>query len=213
MENYIAFMAHIPKTEWKQVAKHIAAKYTDYLVVGEHKPYEHLHYLVKMTDDQYRNYANSVFRQKYKLRGRAQDGKARQYGKIKEIRDLERLKAYMVKDGIEYNVNVFTSMNKTQLEKLHKEVSYEKQEREPHKKFIQHIRTNDISQMKGFGNINKNVITIEHLAKAWLKVTNTRLPKRDSLLYYAYQADLLSEDEYISLIYYNKHEHFEKRTL
>ena len=83
-----AFMAHIPKAQWSNTHKHLVKWLPPdrkYLLAGESTPYEHLHYLVEMTDTEYRNYANLTFKQKHKLRGRATEGKSRQYGKLKEI--------------------------------------------------------------------------------------------------------------------------------
>lgn len=216
MTEYKAFMAHIPQPQWKAVAKHFAERFKDrdYLVVGEMKPYEHLHYLVKMTDHEYRNYANSVFRQKYKLRGRAIEGLARQYGKIREIKDLERLKAYMLKDGIEYNINVWTSLDKNDLKKLYDSVSFEKKIKEPHKKFVEYLKNHDVSERRSFGQLQQYIVTVEKLATIWLKEIKTRLPRRDSLLYYAYQAMILSEKEYIDMIYgVHKDDYFKHQTL
>ena len=182
-KDYKAFMAHIPKTEWKNVVSHLVRKFPDrkYLVAGECKPYEHLHFLIEMTDIEYRNYANTVFRQKYKLRGRAEKDKARQYGKLKQINDLERLQAYMIKENLDYNENIFTNLNKDKLKELKNTISHSKAYDYPYKIFINYLKNNEFQQM-----------TYPKLAKIWLRVTKARIPSRDSLLYYAYQSGKLS---------------------
>lgn len=191
-KDYKAFMAHIPKKEWKNVVSHLVRKFPDrkYLVAGECKPYEHMHFLIEMTDIEYRNYANSVFRQKYKLRGRAQKDKARQYGKLKQINDLERLQAYMIKENLDYNNNIFTNLDKDKLKRLKDTISHSKIYEYPYKIFINYLKSNDLEQL-----------TIYKLAEIWLKETKSRLPTRDSLLYYAYTAGKLREEDYI----YNKY--------
>lgn len=202
---YQAFMAHIPKDKWSQTHSHLVKWLPPdrkYLIVGESTPYEHLHYLVEMTPKEYKNYANLTFKQKYNLRGRAVAGKSRQYGKVKEIRDIERMQAYMIKDSLEYNVNCFTNISKDKLKLLKETISYKKTEKYPYKIFINYLKSNDVSQRRSFGQLTKNVLTIKILATTWLQVTKTRLPSKDSLIYYAYQAGRISELQYIKQKYH-----------
>lgn len=199
---YTAFMAHIPKSEWKAVVKHITTKYPDrkYLIAGEHKPYEHLHYLIEMTPTEYKKYADSIFARKYKLRGKAVKDKARQYGKIKEIRDVERLQAYMVKEGLEYNVNIFTNINKDKLKLLKDTISHKKLDRAPYKRFINYL--------KNTYETHKEYITMKELLSIWLKTAQTRLPTMKTVMYYAYQSEIITEDTYVEHHISNHIEHF-----
>lgn len=205
---YEAFMAHIPATSWKDVVGHLTAKFPDrnYLVVGEKKPYEHMHFLIEMTKIEYRNYCNSVFRQKYKLRGKVTkiDGKnyCKQYGKITQIRDLERLQAYMIKEGLEYNVNVWTNLQKDKLKLLKETISHTKDPEKPYKKFIKYLKANDVSFWRGYGNTNHKILTLKVLAETWLEVTKARLPSKDTLVYYAYCAGRLDSEAYIKHKYH-----------
>lgn len=116
---YIAFMC---------VARHINFEYLEqtlkeypiglYLMSAEvssdsHKETdgEHFHFVVQMKEQDYHKYAKRCFKDKLKLRGKAIDGKPRQYGKVKKIEDLERMCAYTIKQG-----NIRTNMTDSQLE-------------------------------------------------------------------------------------------------
>lgn len=66
---------------------------------------EHIHFVVEMTARIYHTYSKRVFKDKYKLRGQARDGKARQYGKVTEIKDITRMIAYCLKDN-DYETNI-----------------------------------------------------------------------------------------------------------
>lgn len=59
--------------------------------------YPHYHYLVWWTRNNYNAFIKCI-RQKYKLRGKAEKGKRKQYGTIRNIEDIEKLQTYMMKD-------------------------------------------------------------------------------------------------------------------
>ncbi len=120
-----AFMGHIPVNDENfDYLENKLKTYEigQYIIAAETKPYDHFHFIVYMSNDSYRNFAKSVFIDKYKLRGRAVKGQARQYGKQKEIRDPTKMMAYTVKDG-----NFRTDMTKIQIEALIK-ISFQKKE-------------------------------------------------------------------------------------
>lgn len=58
---------------------------------------QHFHFLVQMSQQDYHKYCKRVFKDKHQLRGRPVSGKPRQYGKLAQIHNLEKLKAYTVK--------------------------------------------------------------------------------------------------------------------
>lgn len=84
---------------------------------------QHFHFLVEMTDQDYTRFSKRVFIDKFKLRGRAVKGLPRQYGKVKQIENLEQMKRYTVKDG-----NFRTNLTDTEIEQL-VENSYQKDEK------------------------------------------------------------------------------------
>ncbi len=60
---------------------------------------EHFHIMVQMDDSGYHKMSKNI-RDRYKLRGKAQDGKPRQYGKVRKIRKVHEAISYTGKDGI-----------------------------------------------------------------------------------------------------------------
>ncbi len=98
---WIACMAHIKHDQIEYVKNYIDNRFTEYIIGMETAPKvgEHMHFLL-LTEDtsQYHKFAQNVFKQKYKLRGKAVKGKCRQYGKLKQIEDIHRMMMYTVKD-------------------------------------------------------------------------------------------------------------------
>jgi len=84
----------------------------NYIIAMEETTYQHMHFIVQMTDDDYHKFSKRVFKDKFKLRGRAIKGEPRQYGKIHNIEDIEKAKAYTCKDG-----NLRTNMTDEEIQK------------------------------------------------------------------------------------------------
>ncbi len=100
--NWIACMAHIKHDQIEYITKYIDNRFVEYIISMETAPTvgEHMHFLLKAEDqDSYHKLAQNVFKQKYKLRGRATKGACRQYGKVKNIEDIKKMMSYTVKDG------------------------------------------------------------------------------------------------------------------
>ncbi len=101
---------------------------------------EHMHFYVEMFPKDYLRFAKRVFIDKYKLKGKASGGVGRQYGKVKNIENLERMQAYTIKDG-----NIRTNMTEKEIDAL-KEISFEKKGEHDHfnklMKFITDSMTN-----------------------------------------------------------------------
>ena len=73
---------------------------------------EHVHVLAQMTKKQYES-LNKNIKDKFKLNGVARDGSPKQYGKVKQIRSIDRMAAYIIKDGnYETNLQVTTTPQK-----------------------------------------------------------------------------------------------------
>lgn len=83
---------------------------------------EHLHFMVEISDKDYHRFAKRVFIDMFKLKGRARGGIGRQYGKVKSIENIEKMKSYTVKDG-DYESN----LSEKDLADLY-EKSYKKQD-------------------------------------------------------------------------------------
>lgn len=93
------FMAHMPHSEIDFIEETLKSyDIGGYLIGLEKDPYEHYHFAVEMTDKDYHNFSKRVFKDKFKLRGRATKGKCRQYGKEKNVKDVEKMLSYTAKD-------------------------------------------------------------------------------------------------------------------
>lgn len=96
---FIACMFHIPATEFDFIEETLKSyDIGRYLIGQEDVPYEHYHVVFEGTPEIYHAFSTKL-KKKYELRGRASKGLPRQYGKLKEIDDIEKLLAYTVKDG------------------------------------------------------------------------------------------------------------------
>lgn len=142
---YIAFMGAIKHTEKDYVIETIMEYgIGTYLISLEtaqlsHKETggEHFHFMVQMTDEDYHKFSKRVFIDKYKLRGRALKDKPRQYGRVKNIENLERMAAYTIKDG-----NIVTNMTQEELDH-YKTISFKKTEiKEEREIVLQYIKDN-----------------------------------------------------------------------
>lgn len=94
-----AFMFHLPCSEYDHL-ENTLKEYDigQYIMAFEYKPYPHYHFMVQMSSYEYHKYSKRIVL-KYKLCGKPQNGKPRQYGKVKKIEDLEKMKSYTLKDG------------------------------------------------------------------------------------------------------------------
>ena len=130
---YLGFMAHLSEDEFDYLEE-VLQEYNigSYLIGFENEPYDHFHFLVEMELKDYHNFTQRVFVKKYKLRGKAQANQPRQYGKIKDIQDLEKLKSYTIKDN-NYRSNlsqadvlrIFEQSHKKECLKLLKDKMYD----------------------------------------------------------------------------------------
>lgn len=131
--DYIAFFFAIKHEHYNylkntldkyEIGKFLIAQETDPKVHIESEG-QHFHFLVQMTIESYAKYSK-VIRDKFKLRGRATEGKPRQYGRIKDIKDLDRMAAYTLKDG-----DYYTNMDDKDLDKWYK-LSFKKDLKQKH---------------------------------------------------------------------------------
>lgn len=173
MTDFIAFMAHLPHDQIDYVEeqikhyKSIDGKYIigmeDCSSIGQH-----MHFYVQMKDKDYKSFAQKLFRDKYKLRGRAEGGCARQYGKEKNIRDNEKMASYTVKDN-----NIRTNFEEEELRKIF-EGSFKKE-----KKKSKDMITKELKEyLREVERDNKDKLYIEQELKAGVcryhMINNTR---------------------------------------
>lgn len=104
-------MAHINKDNFEYLEETLLEyDIGHYIIAFEHKNYDHFHFYCQMTEIHYHRFAKRVFKDKFKLRGRAKDGLPRQYGKVKSVENHEKMLSYTLKDE-----NYKTNMSQEQL--------------------------------------------------------------------------------------------------
>lgn len=127
-----AFMGHVPHSQIDYIVETLKSyeEVINYLVAMETSPTvgEHMHFIIKSVKTSsscfYEKFRERVFKRKLALRGRALKNKPRQYGKIKDIKDYQKIGAYTVKDG-----NIRTNFPQDEID-LFRENSYKKFELE-----------------------------------------------------------------------------------
>jgi hypothetical protein len=135
------FMAHLPEKEFDFLEEKVKLWDTDYCIGFEKTPYEHFHFIAYITDTEYHNFCQNIFKKHYNLRGKPgrkgtkDEGKGKQYGrKLEKINSEERVIQYTLKDG-----NFRTNMDKDLIEKL-VEQSFKKNEKERDiKRLFEHL--------------------------------------------------------------------------
>ena len=149
----MCFMAHIPHTEKEYIKEQLSS--FKYLFGMETSEYEHYHFLVEMTDKEYHSFSKRVFKDKYKLRGRAIKGSPRQYGKEKKINDIQKVARYTCKDK-----NVETNILEEELE----DILGQKLEE------CENTKTESMDNIKKCCRFVENAIFNKHLKKDGLKL-------------------------------------------
>lgn len=110
---YQAFMAHLDLEHFDYLEEKLQEyNIGSYIIGHETGKYSHFHFMVQMEDEEYHNFAQAVFKKKFKLRGRAIKDNPRQYGKVTNINNLDKMKSYTVKEG-NYRTNLTDEEIKT----------------------------------------------------------------------------------------------------
>lgn len=104
---------------------------------------EHMHFVVQMHPSDYKRFADRVFIKRFKLRGRAVKGLSRQYGKLTNIENLERMKIYVLKDG-----NYVTNLPKDEIARLAQQSFEKNEDRSLIKEILDAMLENKIDMME-----------------------------------------------------------------
>ena len=201
-DNLVAFMAHIPltRTDMKYVEKELLKDIvpnSKYLIVGEVSStgIQHLHFLCWLIPSAYARFAKRVFIDHYKLQGRATKGVPRQYGKLKKVQSRERMAIYMMKDFMMTKKHLLRSNMAEDYLMTLATMSYKKKDiKTPYKKYIEVLP-------KFLYEKQYRDITLSNLIQAWLHICNCRPPYAKSMWWYAYQANVISQTDFIHLVY------------
>ena len=121
---YQAFTCHLDLDQFDYLETKLKEyNIGSYIIGHESNPYSHFHFCVQMEDEEYHNFAQAVFKKKFKLRGRAIKDKPRQYGKVTQINNLDKMKQYTCKDG-NYRTNLSDEEIKDIYEKSYQKVDH-----------------------------------------------------------------------------------------
>lgn len=104
--NWIAFMCHLPRKEFDYLYEELEKSNVQRAIISfevSAKGTEHFHFLVQHQegdDKWYDNFRRRNFgaKSKYNLRGQPKKDLPRQYGKVQEIEELDKMASYTVKD-------------------------------------------------------------------------------------------------------------------
>lgn len=220
---YHAFYVDLPHAHFAVLTKRIIEHYTiqSYLITAEKTSngIEHYHFLLQCTQN---TYAAIMLKLKtdYSLKGKAEKDGRRQYGKLRKIDDIDRLKIYMLKDWKEWKLMV-TNIDKKKIELLYS-LSFKKNEKLAKtaifKKQFQDLVKKTIKSFQYYPYLIENsditsqtsqILTSSHnlektLAKCALKIwtikEELRPPLMKTLLFYA--RPVLGENTFLEH-YYN----------
>lgn len=157
---WTAYMGHIAHSEVEYLVEEMEKLEAPYVMSAEAGKYEHFHFLAKITVKQYHNFCQRVFIKKYKLRGRATKTLPRQYGKVKEIKDLSKMMSYTLKDK-NFQTNMSTEDIEVILKKKINECDNTKQEsREIKEKMIRFVDNYVIQYLTKAHNRHEKYIRI-----------------------------------------------------
>lgn len=194
-----AFMAHIPHADISGIVQELLQDIrpgSKYLIACENKPYEHIHFLVEMSDVTYSKFAKRIFIDRYKLRGRAVKGLPRQYGKLNKLENLERMKIYMLKGLKDPGNKYIYNLEQSYIDKLY-EQSFKKR-LTPCQKFKEHLILWYHTKNK---NHNHDYIELSTLVRAWVCINEKQPPIAKTLVWLAVEAGMITLDEYIRSYY------------
>ena len=148
---YIAFFCALPHSEADYLEQTLQeyASVTEYLIGMEvsldshlDTSGQHFHFFTDMSPKDYHTFSIRVFRNKYHLRGQARKGLSRQYGKIKEIQDLNKMAAYTIKDN-----NIRTNMS-SNIVQHYQNLAFEKvQLKDLKREIYEHLKSHNITDI------------------------------------------------------------------
>lgn len=148
--SWIACMAHIHHKHKDYIKDYIDKRFDQYIIALETsaKVGEHMHFMLYAKESKdYSNFAQNVFKQKFALRGRATSENARQYGRVKDIKDIKKMMAYTVKDK-----NVIHKVNDQKALEEAFQISFRKEDKlsQYNNKILAYVNEKKEAQGSGF---------------------------------------------------------------
>lgn len=102
--NWVAFMCHLPKEEFDHLERELEESNLQRFIISHEvsdKGTSHFHFLCQTQEGDlkfYDNFRKRNFIDKYKLRGQPKKDLPRQYGKVRDINELDKMASYTIKD-------------------------------------------------------------------------------------------------------------------
>lgn len=202
-------MAHISEDQFDYLEEVLQEYNIGYYLIGfENEPYDHFHFLVEMKLSDYHNFTQRVFVNKYKLRGKAIAGHPRQYGKIKNIQDIDKLKSYTIKDN-NYRSNLSEADVQRIFEQSHKKESLKLLKDKMYEHVESAFNTEDltIDQLNKNGNIScmrphltdsSKYLIIQFCLQNEVDITNSKL--KTFYNYWLMKTELFSQSDKIDCL-------------
>jgi hypothetical protein len=165
----------------------------------------HFHFLVQMKDEDYTKFRKRVFIDKLKLKGQARNGNSRQYGKVKQIENIDRLKAYTVKDN-----NFRTNLTPKEVETICEQSFKKEQELDLRDELMnyllheQELRDTDPSHHYITTNTQKDIIRFFRTSKKYKPNLNRAVIDRYVNYFVMYIYNELSDERVFWAIYGNQ---------
>lgn len=175
------FMAHIPASEFDYLEEVIKSYDTPYVIALETEPYDHYHFMAELSHVEYHRFCKNIFKDKYRLRGRAgrkgtpDEGKPKQYGIVRsDIENIDLAMAYTLKDGL-YRTNMDPEYIKSCIEQSYKKTDKNLET----EKLFKHLDTIEFKDEKyqyfeyGYQKTNYDTITMKILENIYEYIITT----------------------------------------
>lgn len=149
--------------------------------ISTKRGHPHYHFFMEMNDEKtYDKFIRDIKR-KYPLRGRAIKNAAKNYGRVRNIKDIEGMKAYTLKDG-NY---VFKGYSKEQIAHWYSK-SYKKEQ--------SNLGTFDMAY-ESIRNITKKTEALYKILEVYRD--NDRIPSRNTMWNLLWKAKIIDDKDYL----------------
>jgi len=136
--------------------------FPSYLVAFEAKPYPHYHVVAKdPPGNGWVKFRQNILISKLDLRGRATKDKARQYGKLNKIEDIDKIISYTIKDG-EYFKSENFEITEEQMKNSFKKHDKKEQIKDL-QEYINTITLNTFGNIKDYTEFKTKCLIVEYL--------------------------------------------------
>jgi len=155
---------------------------------------QHYHVCCNMTDKQYDSFRNTILVKHYNLRGQAKEGKPRQYGSVRNVRDKTKMLQYTVKDK---NI-IYKNFTLEHIQELIESSYHRPDKRDLRKEILQYLGEN-YSYIHEFEESHFQFTRIEKTILNYIVNNTDKVPCRHILK--SLTAQYLANSKNIELLY------------